>query len=117
LAIVALPGFPLLQSLVPIFSAIISAVTWYWKVIKKMDLGEGIILSATWVLPVAVVPRPLKRKKSSDEEDGQGAGSIIELRPTEKEKVEVEESNVPSVEPEKRKPNKLRRVLSGRARK
>ncbi|GAA5970279.1 hypothetical protein JCM3765_002586 [Sporobolomyces pararoseus] len=104
--LVALPGFPLLQTLVPIFSAIISAVTWYWKTIKKMDLGEGVILSATWILPIGVVPRPLRRKELDD------TGSIVELKEIKAKVVKIEGLKDPSTEREMRKPNKLRRVLS-----
>ncbi|GAA5892316.1 uncharacterized protein JCM6883_007317 [Sporobolomyces salmoneus] len=113
--LITLRGFPLLQSLVPIFSAIISAVTWYWKTIKKMDSGEWIILSATWVLPVAVVPRPLKRKRTGEEEVESGAGEAgTELGESKDEATESDEPKQPSSDAarETKRPNKLRRVLS-----
>ncbi|GAA6019006.1 hypothetical protein JCM11491_002487 [Sporobolomyces phaffii] len=104
--VVALPGFPLLQSLLPVLSAIVSAVTWYWKTMKKMDHGEGIILSATWVLPVAVVPRPLRRK--TVEQTGKEAQD--KLKGPEEANVDAEKEDAAGRE--MTRPNKLRRVLS-----
>ena len=79
---------------------------------KKMDMGEGIVLSATWVLPIALVPRSWPRKEKLVEEslvssaveksdiilaeDEHGAKGVVEVSKPEREK----------------KPNKLKRVLS-----
>ncbi|KAF8931531.1 hypothetical protein BGZ47_011793 [Haplosporangium gracile] len=53
----AVAGVPGLAALVP-FSRIISAwVGFQWAVIQAEDLGKGVVLSATWVLPVALAPR------------------------------------------------------------
>lgn len=81
---------------------------------KKMDLGEGVTLSATWILPIAVVPRPL-RMKGAEKLDGDSLPSVDdEAMMSEKGDgmtKEVEASKEPS-EQAVRKPNKLRRILS-----
>ncbi|GAA5946411.1 hypothetical protein JCM10213_006560 [Rhodosporidiobolus nylandii] len=59
-ALLALPGGALLKSLLPVISAIVAALSWYWKTVKSKDHGEGVILAATWVLPMAAVPRTLR---------------------------------------------------------
>ncbi|KAK4704653.1 hypothetical protein P7C70_g1549, partial [Phenoliferia sp. Uapishka_3] len=42
---------------------ICSFVVWSWTSLKGDDHGDGIILAATWILPVALIPRPLDRTK------------------------------------------------------
>ena len=59
-ALVGLPGVALLKALAPIISLIASFLAWSWKSIKSDDKGNGVILSATWLLPVAIVPRTWK---------------------------------------------------------
>ncbi|GAA5828460.1 hypothetical protein JCM5353_006995 [Sporobolomyces roseus] len=109
--IVALPAFPLLLSLLPILSAISSSLTWYWKTMKKMDMGEGIVLSATWVLPIALVPRSWPKVKQVEEavvKSGEEKGEMIVEKGDEGVKEAIEVSK-----PEReKKPNKLKRVLS-----
>ncbi|ORY66960.1 hypothetical protein BCR35DRAFT_334514 [Leucosporidium creatinivorum] len=58
------PGGALLSSIgLPIIAALSSACTFSWKYLKSKDKGEGIILAATWLIPVAVVPRTLEGKE------------------------------------------------------
>jgi len=78
---------------------------------KKMDMGEGIVLSATWVLPIALVPRSWPKVRQDEEAVVKSGAEKTELI-VEKGVEGVEE--VPEVsKPEReKKPNKLKRVLS-----
>lgn len=51
----AVPG---LAALVPIAKIISAWVGYQWAVIKTQDAGKGVVISATWVLPVALASRP-----------------------------------------------------------
>ncbi|KAK3815766.1 MAG: hypothetical protein JOS17DRAFT_413278 [Linnemannia elongata] len=51
----AIPG---LAALVPIAKIISAWVGYQWAVIKTQDAGKGVVISATWVLPVALASRP-----------------------------------------------------------
>ncbi|KAG0214704.1 hypothetical protein BGX33_001903 [Mortierella sp. NVP41] len=51
----AIPG---LAALVPIAKIIAAWVGYQWAVIKTQDAGKGVVISATWVLPVALASRP-----------------------------------------------------------
>ncbi|KAF9983024.1 hypothetical protein BGZ75_005522 [Mortierella antarctica] len=54
----ALSGVPGLAALVPLSKIISAYVGLQWALIHAQDLGQGVILAATWVLPVALAPRP-----------------------------------------------------------
>ncbi|KAF9204236.1 hypothetical protein BGZ49_005549 [Haplosporangium sp. Z 27] len=54
----AITGIPGLAALVPLTRIISAWVGFQWAVIQAEDLGKGVVLSATWVLPVALAPRP-----------------------------------------------------------
>ncbi|KAF9931029.1 hypothetical protein FBU30_010945 [Linnemannia zychae] len=54
----AVAGMPGLAALVPLSKIISAWVGFQWAVINAEDLGKGVVLSATWVLPVALAPRP-----------------------------------------------------------
>ncbi|CAO3569760.1 unnamed protein product [Mortierella alpina] len=54
----ALSGVPGLAALVPLSKIISAYVGLQWALIHAQDLGKGVILAATWVLPVALAPRP-----------------------------------------------------------
>ncbi|KAF9559256.1 hypothetical protein EC968_006666 [Mortierella alpina] len=54
----ALSGVPGLAALVPLSKIISAYVGLQWALIQAQDLGKGVILAATWVLPVALAPRP-----------------------------------------------------------
>ncbi|KAI1317081.1 hypothetical protein EDD11_009064 [Mortierella claussenii] len=54
----AVSGIPGLAALVPLSRIISAWVGFQWAVIHAEDLGKGVVLSATWVLPVALAPRP-----------------------------------------------------------
>ncbi|KAI1317174.1 hypothetical protein EDD11_008866 [Mortierella claussenii] len=53
----AISGIPGLAALVPIAKIISAWVGYQWSVIKAEDLGKGVVISATWVLPVALASR------------------------------------------------------------
>ncbi|KAK5815144.1 hypothetical protein F5H01DRAFT_413992 [Linnemannia elongata] len=53
----AVAGMPGLAALVPLSRIISAWVGFQWAVIHAEDLGKGVVLSATWVLPVALAPR------------------------------------------------------------
>ncbi|KAF9263998.1 hypothetical protein L218DRAFT_901306 [Marasmius fiardii PR-910] len=50
------PALLLLQQIVPYVGYVGTFVTWSWSTIKSYDVGYGVILSATWILPVALIP-------------------------------------------------------------
>ncbi|KAF9286337.1 hypothetical protein BGZ68_003034 [Mortierella alpina] len=54
----ALSGVPGLAALVPLSKIISAYVGLQWALIHAQDLGKGVILAGTWVLPVALAPRP-----------------------------------------------------------
>ncbi|KAG0298569.1 hypothetical protein BGZ97_004018 [Linnemannia gamsii] len=53
----AVAGMPGLAALVPLSRIISAWVGFQWAIIQAEDLGKGVVLSATWVLPVALAPR------------------------------------------------------------
>ncbi|KAG0317012.1 hypothetical protein BGZ97_006035 [Linnemannia gamsii] len=63
-AISAIPG---LAALVPIAKIISAWVGYQWAVIKTQDAGKGVVVSATWVLPVALASRPWDHCGSEDD--------------------------------------------------
>ncbi|KAG7093265.1 hypothetical protein E1B28_006948 [Marasmius oreades] len=50
------PALLLLQHIVPFVGYTGTLVTWSCSAIKSYDVGYGVILSATWILPVALIP-------------------------------------------------------------
>ncbi|KAI0964458.1 hypothetical protein AcW1_001273 [Taiwanofungus camphoratus] len=50
------PVLQLLKGLVPYLAYIGGFVAWTWGAIKGFDKGNGVILTATWLLPVALIP-------------------------------------------------------------
>ncbi|GLB44968.1 hypothetical protein LshimejAT787_1900460 [Lyophyllum shimeji] len=50
------PAVLLLQTLVPYVGYIGTFISWSWGTIKSYDTGYGVILTATWLLPVALIP-------------------------------------------------------------
>lgn len=44
----------------PVIGYIASFVQFSWDELKKLDKGNGIILTATWILPIATIPRTYK---------------------------------------------------------
>ncbi|KAJ7118848.1 hypothetical protein C8R44DRAFT_575099, partial [Mycena epipterygia] len=50
------PAILLLQRLVPFVSYIGTFISWSWSTIRGFDRGHGVILTATWLLPIALIP-------------------------------------------------------------
>jgi hypothetical protein len=59
MALELLPGVAQLKAILPILGSICGFILWYWKTLKADDLGNGIILAATWLIPFAFIPRTL----------------------------------------------------------
>lgn len=58
----------ILKAIAPITSAISSFIGWTWSSLKEYDKGQGICLSATWILPIALVPRSFDAPTSPEEQ-------------------------------------------------
>jgi hypothetical protein len=50
------PILTVLRRLVPYLGYIGAFIAWSWGAIKTFDKGNGVILTATWLLPVALIP-------------------------------------------------------------
>ncbi|KAM5538215.1 hypothetical protein V8D89_008102 [Ganoderma adspersum] len=50
------PALQLVKSLVPYLGYIGGFVAWSWSAIKGFDIGNGVTLTATWLLPIALIP-------------------------------------------------------------
>ena len=46
----------LLGGIVPIVGYIGGFIAWSWATVKSFDKGNGVTLSATWLIPIALVP-------------------------------------------------------------
>jgi len=51
---IIIAGVPMLRPYIPYISAWVGL---QFSIIKAQDIGKGVVLAATWILPVAVVPR------------------------------------------------------------
>ncbi|TFK16616.1 hypothetical protein FA15DRAFT_629301 [Coprinopsis marcescibilis] len=56
LPIVVQPTVLLLQRLAPYLGYVGMFISWSWSQIKSYDVGNGVTLTATWLLPVALLP-------------------------------------------------------------
>ncbi|KAF8345493.1 hypothetical protein F5887DRAFT_165428 [Amanita rubescens] len=56
LPITVRPVIILLQGLVPYLGYLGSILSWSWGSIRSYDEGYGIILTATWLVPIALIP-------------------------------------------------------------
>ncbi|KAF7437159.1 hypothetical protein PC9H_003995 [Pleurotus ostreatus] len=50
------PALLVIQRIVPFIGYIGGFIAWSWSTIKSYDEGLGVILTATWILPVALIP-------------------------------------------------------------
>ncbi|KAF7305198.1 hypothetical protein MKEN_01235000 [Mycena kentingensis (nom. inval.)] len=50
------PAMLLLQRLAPLVSYLGTFISWSWSTIRGFDNGHGVILTATWLLPIALIP-------------------------------------------------------------
>ena len=51
-----LPAFELVKSLAPYLAYIGGFIAWSWSEIQSFDIGNGVTLTATWLLPIALIP-------------------------------------------------------------
>lgn len=56
------PALLLMKSLVPYLGYIGGFVAWSWGAIKGFDVGFGVTLTATWLLPIALIPGTWQEK-------------------------------------------------------
>ncbi|KAG2016499.1 hypothetical protein CC2G_009664 [Coprinopsis cinerea AmutBmut pab1-1] len=56
LPIAVQPTVLLLQRLAPYLGYIGTFISWSWQQIKSYDVGNGVIMTATWLLPIALIP-------------------------------------------------------------
>lgn len=73
--VAALPGASLLLAVAPTISAIAAFLAWAWGKVRSYDKGNGIVLHATWILPVAPIVSTWKfeddkKKDKKDATDG-----------------------------------------------
>ncbi|KAJ7632279.1 hypothetical protein FB45DRAFT_978083 [Roridomyces roridus] len=54
------PAFLLLQKLGPYVGYIGTFIAWIWGTVQGADKGNGVVLTATWILPVALIPSTIK---------------------------------------------------------
>ncbi|EST08008.1 hypothetical protein PSEUBRA_002402 [Kalmanozyma brasiliensis GHG001] len=47
----------ILKAIAPTTGYISTFIGWSWDTIKSFNKGQGVVLSATWILPVALIPR------------------------------------------------------------
>ncbi|KAG8984126.1 hypothetical protein FRB93_006705 [Tulasnella sp. JGI-2019a] len=50
------PAITLLKAVVPYLGYIGGFISWSWAEVKSFDKGNGVVLSATWLLPIALIP-------------------------------------------------------------
>ncbi|KAJ7017961.1 hypothetical protein C8F04DRAFT_408661 [Mycena alexandri] len=53
------PAVMVLKRLTPYLGYVGVFIAWSWTAIKARDKGDGVVLTATWLLPVALVPATL----------------------------------------------------------
>ncbi|KAI0271809.1 hypothetical protein BGY98DRAFT_1100211 [Russula aff. rugulosa BPL654] len=58
-------GILIARRLVPYLGYIGGFVAWSWGAMKSFDRGQGIVLTATWLLPVALIPGTWEAKDTS----------------------------------------------------
>ncbi|KAJ6523605.1 hypothetical protein B0H19DRAFT_1223991 [Mycena capillaripes] len=64
------PAVMVLKRLTPVLGYVGVFIAWSWGAIKARDKGDGVVLTATWLLPVALVPTTLRA------EDFQRPGAV-----------------------------------------
>lgn len=52
----ARPAAALLTRLVPLLGALGTFIAWGWGAVRSFDKGNGVVLCATWLMPVALIP-------------------------------------------------------------
>ncbi|KAG8877646.1 hypothetical protein FRB98_006596 [Tulasnella sp. 332] len=73
------PAILLLKAVVPYLGGFIA---WSWSEVKKFDKGHGVTLSATWLLPIALIPGPWEVAQENATRPTQAASGNTALAPT-----------------------------------
>lgn len=55
-----LPVFLLIRMLGPYVGYIGTFIAWIWGAVENADKGNGVCMTATWILPVALIPSAIK---------------------------------------------------------
>lgn len=63
----------ILKAIAPSTSYISTFIGWSWDQIKSFNKGEGVELSATWLLPIALIPHTWDAATAPADKDGDGA--------------------------------------------
>ncbi|KAI0031140.1 hypothetical protein K488DRAFT_52719, partial [Vararia minispora EC-137] len=71
-------GLALAQRLVPYIGYIGAFVAWSWGAMKSFDKGYGVTLTATWLLPIAVIPGTWETTDFRDRERPSGDGTTVQ---------------------------------------
>ncbi|KAJ7109797.1 hypothetical protein C8R44DRAFT_263106 [Mycena epipterygia] len=66
------PAMLVLKRLTPFLGYVGVFIAWSWTAIKARDKGDGVVLTATWLLPVALVPGTL----NSEDFQRQSGGTV-----------------------------------------
>lgn len=76
-----------LKAIAPSTSYISTFIGWSWKEIKSFDKGQGVELSATWLLPIALIPHTWDAAIAPPDQNGDGTpdGPPTTTRPPAKE--------------------------------
>ena len=71
------PAALLLKGLIPVVGAIGTFIAWSWKAIVMFDRGRGVVLSASWVMPIVLAPSAWDEVGEEGERmpDGLGLGN------------------------------------------
>ncbi|EJC98681.1 uncharacterized protein FOMMEDRAFT_161512 [Fomitiporia mediterranea MF3/22] len=70
------PAALLLRALVPLLGMIGAFISWGWKATITFDKGNGVVLSATWLLPIVLVPGTWEDNEVPPTPSGIGAESM-----------------------------------------
>ncbi|GJJ06077.1 hypothetical protein Clacol_000266 [Clathrus columnatus] len=49
---------PELKEFMPIIGYVSNIINSEWDLVKAQDKGEGVVCTATWIMPIALIPRP-----------------------------------------------------------
>lgn len=64
----------ILKAIAPTTGYISTFIGWSWDQIKSFNKGQGVVLSATWILPVALIPRAWDAPATPATGTGTGTG-------------------------------------------
>lgn len=71
------PAALLLKALVPLLGMIGTFISWGWKATVSFDRGNGVVLSATWLLPIVLIPGTWEDGDASPPPPGIGIESSV----------------------------------------